>query len=97
MFLPTKTVCVRGGGFSDADTYIPPHSNEANMQLVEQMGIFPDRYVREKRPALRSVIQAVIATIRMRNFRETWAISKEVRSQVARSVELKRLEMERRR
>lgn len=36
------------------------------MQLIEQMGIFPDRYIREKRPALRSVVQAVIATIRMR-------------------------------
>lgn len=36
------------------------------MQLIEQMGIFPSRYEREKRPALRSVIHTVIASIRMR-------------------------------
>jgi len=66
------------------------------MQLVEQMGIFPDRYVRAKRPALRSVIQAVIATIRMQKFKKTWAISKEMRNQVARFVELKRLDSGRR-
>lgn len=40
-------------------------SNEANMQLIEQMGIFPDRYIREKRPALRSVVHTIIAGIRM--------------------------------
>jgi len=45
---------------------LSPRSNEANMQLIEQMGIFPDRYIREKRPALRSVVHTVIATIRMR-------------------------------
>lgn len=42
------------------------YSNEANMQLIEQMGIFPDRYIREKRPALRSVVHTIIAAIRMR-------------------------------
>jgi hypothetical protein len=62
------------------------------MQLIEQMGIYPDRYVRERRPTLRSVIQAVIATIRMQKFRQTWAVSKELRSEVARSVELMRRE-----
>lgn len=60
------------------------------MQLIEQMGIFPDRYIREKRPALRSVVLAVIATIRMRRFREEWAVSKELRSSVARSLETTR-------
>jgi hypothetical protein len=69
-----------------------PTSNEANMRLIEQMGIYPDRYVRERRPALRSVIQAVIATIRMQKFRQTWAVSKELRSEVARSVEILRRE-----
>jgi hypothetical protein len=62
------------------------------MRLIEQMGIYPDRYVRERRPALRSVIQAVIATIRMQKFRQTWAVSKELRSEVARSVEILRRE-----
>jgi hypothetical protein len=47
--------------------------------MLEQMGIFPDRYVREKRPALRSVIKAVIATIRMQKFKQQWAVSKELR------------------
>lgn len=46
------------------------------------MGIFPDRYHREKRPALRSVIKAVIATIRIRNFKENWAVSKELRGRI---------------
>lgn len=51
---------------SDIDADSPYYSNEANMQLIEQMGIFPDRYIREKRPALRSVVHTVIAAIRMR-------------------------------
>lgn len=42
------------------------YSNEANMQLIEQMGIFPDRYIREKRPSLRSVVHTLIAGIRIR-------------------------------
>jgi len=62
------------------------------MQLIEQMGIFPDRYVREKRPALRSVVKAVIATIRMQKFKEMWAVSKELRNSVARSFEQTRRE-----
>lgn len=62
------------------------------MQLIEQMGIFPGRYVRDRRPALRSVVKAVIATIRMRKFGEEWAVSKELRNSVARSLEIARKE-----
>lgn len=62
------------------------------MQLIEQMGIFPDRRIRERRPALRSVVKAVIATIRMRKFGEQWAVSKELRNSVARSLEVVRKE-----
>ena len=62
------------------------------MQLIEQMGIFPDRYIREKRPALRSVVKAVIATIRIQKFKESWAVSKELRDSVARSLDKTRRE-----
>jgi len=57
------------------------------MQLIEQMGIFPDRYIREKRPAFKSVVKAVIATIRMQKSKESWGMAKELRDSLARSLQ----------
>ena len=83
---------MRSGGLAGVIRSNVKHSNEANMQLIEQMGIFPDRYVRDRRPALRSVVQAIIATIRMQKFKDSWAVNKELRSAVARSLEVMRRE-----
>jgi hypothetical protein len=57
------------------------------MLLIEQMGIFPDRYIREKRPAFKSVVKAVIAAMRMQKSKESWRTVKELRDSLARSLQ----------
>lgn len=48
-------------------------SNHAGLQMLEEMGIVPDRSVREKRPSLKSVAYAIIAGVRMKRLKEEWA------------------------
>jgi hypothetical protein len=62
------------------------------MQLIEQMGIFPDRYVRERKPKLKSVIHAVIAAVRMRKLQQGWLVNKVLKETLASSLELARKE-----
>jgi Pericentrin-AKAP-450 domain of centrosomal targeting protein len=41
-------------------------SNKADLHLLEEMGIYPDRAIRQKRPKLRSVGLMMVAIARMR-------------------------------
>ena len=66
------------------------NSNQANLQMIEHMGIYPDRTIREKRPTLRAVAQMVIATIRMRRRKEAWEVNKEMQTQLAKTLERQR-------
>lgn len=54
------------------------NSNKADLRLLEEMGITPDQTVRERKPTLRTVGFAVIATIRMQKMQQAWAGNKKL-------------------
>lgn len=58
--------------------------------MIEQMGIYPDRTIREKRPTLRAAAHMVIAAIRMRKKKEVWEVNKEIQAQLAKTLEKQR-------
>lgn len=58
--------------------------------MIEQMGIYPDRTIREKRPTLRAVAKAVMAAIRINKRKEGWEINKEMQVQLAKTLEKQR-------
>ncbi|RPB25465.1 hypothetical protein L211DRAFT_836189 [Terfezia boudieri ATCC MYA-4762] len=64
--------------------------NEANLQMIEQMGIFPDRTIREKRPTLRAVAKAVMAAIRIKKRKQGWDTNKEMQVQLTKTLEKQR-------
>ncbi|EWC44590.1 hypothetical protein DRE_06671 [Drechslerella stenobrocha 248] len=61
--------------------------NEMQLRMVEKMGILVDRKSRSKKPTLRVVAQAVIAIQRMKGMKEQWAVSKELKASLVRSLE----------
>ncbi|KAK4988602.1 hypothetical protein LTR66_007267 [Elasticomyces elasticus] len=65
--------------------------NKADLRLLEEMGITPDRTVREKRPTLRTTGWMIIASLRMQRMASQWAGSKKLHESL-----LKKLEMMRR-
>lgn len=63
------------------------NSNAADLKLLEEIGFTPDATIREKRPTLRTVGFAVIASIRMQKMREAWAGNKKVQEALVRKFE----------
>lgn len=57
------------------------YSNQADLRLLEDIGITPDQTFRESRPSLRAAVLAVMAVRRMQKLSEDWASKK--RSQAA--------------
>ncbi|KAG8629839.1 hypothetical protein KVT40_001458 [Elsinoe batatas] len=47
--------------------------NQADLRMLEEMGITPDVAVREKRPSLKAAGYAVVAMVRMKRMKEAWA------------------------
>ena len=41
--------------------------------MLEDMGIIPDRSIRERKPSLKSVVYLVIAALRMKHLKDKWA------------------------
>lgn len=64
-----------------------PNSNAADLRLLEDIGITPDATIREKKPSLRTVGFAVIASLRMQKMREAWAGNKKVQEALVRKFE----------
>lgn len=58
------------------------------MQLIEQMGILPDRHVRQRRPKLRSVFYAIVAAVRINKMCCEWQTARELRNDLRRGVEI---------
>lgn len=58
--------------------------------MIEQMGIYPDRRIREKRPTLRSVAHAIIATVRIKNRKDSWEVNKEMHVSLTKTLEKQR-------
>jgi hypothetical protein len=68
-------------------TDFEPNSNAADLRLLEDIGITPDATIREKKPSLRTVGFAVIASLRMRKMQEAWAGNKKVQEALVRKFE----------
>lgn len=62
-------------------------SNQADLRLLEEMGITPDRSFREKRHSLRTVGLAVIAMARMQKLKTAWASNKQVHESLVQKLE----------
>jgi hypothetical protein len=58
--------------------------------MLQQMGITPDRTIREKRPSFREVAIMVRATVRMKRGAEQWAKSRSIHERLVTSVEAMR-------
>lgn len=63
------------------------HSNLADLELLEEMGITPDISFREKKHSLRTVGHAVIACVRMRKMREAWEGNKKLHESLMKKLE----------
>ncbi|KAI9822425.1 MAG: hypothetical protein M1827_000144 [Pycnora praestabilis] len=61
--------------------------NHADLQMIEEMGITPDRSIRDKRPSLRSVGWMVLASVRMKKMQGEWASNRRIHATLARKVE----------
>jgi hypothetical protein len=68
-------------------TNFHPNSNAADLRLLEDIGITPDATIREKKPSLRTLGFAVIASLRMQKMREAWAGNKKVQEALVRKFE----------
>jgi len=55
--------------------------------MLEEMGITPDHTVREKKPTLRTVGLAVLATVRMQRMQVAWAENKKVHESLIKKLE----------
>ena len=62
-------------------------SNQADLRLIEEMGITPDVSFRRKKHSLRTVGVAVVACVRMRRLREAWAGNQKLQESLLRKLE----------
>ncbi|KAK9238684.1 hypothetical protein V1525DRAFT_400238 [Lipomyces kononenkoae] len=61
--------------------------NKANLYMLEQMGIYPDKKHRSQRPTLKAVAHMMIAVIRMRNMRNEWLVQRKAKASLAVSLQ----------
>lgn len=55
--------------------------------MLEEMGISPDRTVREKKPTLKTIGTAVVAMLRMQKMAAAWAENKKVHESLLKKLE----------
>ncbi|KAK9466198.1 microtubule associated-domain-containing protein [Lipomyces arxii] len=60
--------------------------NQANLYMLEQMGIYPEKKHRDKRPTLKVVGHMIIAAIRLRNMKNEAAAQQKLRLTLAKSI-----------
>jgi hypothetical protein len=63
------------------------YSNQADLKLLEDMGITPSRSIRERRPSIKTVGLMVIFLARVRKFARVWGEKKKVQEQLALKLE----------
>ncbi|KAK6363005.1 hypothetical protein TWF730_000454 [Orbilia blumenaviensis] len=61
--------------------------NQLQRQMVEEMGIFVDRRSRQKKPKLKTVALAVLSIQRMKILSGQWAVNKELKASLVKSLE----------
>jgi len=63
------------------------HSNKEDLRMLEDMGISPDRTVREKKPTLKTVGTAVVAMLRMQKMAAAWSENKKIHESLLKKLE----------
>ena len=63
------------------------YSNKEDLRMLEDMGISPDRTVREKKPTLKTVGTAVVAMLRMQKMAAAWSENKKVHESLLKKLE----------
>ncbi|KAJ8101550.1 hypothetical protein POJ06DRAFT_251812 [Lipomyces tetrasporus] len=61
--------------------------NKANLYMLEQMGIYPEKKYHDKRPTLKAVAHMVIAAIRVRNLKNEWMAQQRTKEMLAKSLQ----------
>ena len=63
--------------------------------MLEEMGIVPDRTIREKRPSLKCVVHVIMASMRIKRLKDEWARSLKVKEKLIASAAVTRGRVER--
>ena len=53
-------------------------SNQANLRILEDIGVTPDQSFHDRRPTLKTAALAVRAVIRMKRMQQDWAANEKV-------------------
>lgn len=61
--------------------------NKADLKLLEEIGVTPDQTVREKKPSLKIVGLAIMATQRMQRMQQSWAGNKKLHESLMKKLE----------
>ncbi|KAI9834453.1 MAG: hypothetical protein M1826_002607 [Phylliscum demangeonii] len=56
--------------------------NNVDLEMLAEMGITPDRSIREKKPGLRSFVLLAVAVVRMKKLKEQWAQTVKVKEKL---------------
>ena len=75
-------------GFQHRNNANRNHSNQADLHLLEEMGITPDRSFRERRPTIKTVGLMIIFTTRMKRLAGAWSEKKKVQEQLVRKLDM---------
>lgn len=62
--------------------------NEANLRLIEKMGIYPDRSLRQNHVTLKIIVLIIIAIERMKKFSIEWSKQAKIKEKLLRSLSL---------
>lgn len=66
---------------------LTPPSNQEDLHLISEMGISPDVSVLGRKPSFKAGVLAVIATLRMKRWSESWAGERKVHAQLVKTLE----------
>ena len=70
-----------------AVTLLTPPSNQEDLHLISEMGISPDLSVLGRKRTFKAGVLAVIATLRMKRWSESWAGQRKVHAQLVKTLE----------
>jgi len=66
------------------------NSNQADLNLISEIGITPDRSIRERRPTLKTVAQMVIFVARTKKLAGVWKEKRKIQESLVRKLEVVR-------
>jgi hypothetical protein len=66
------------------------YSNQADLNLISEIGITPDRTIRDRRPTFRTLVQMVIFCARTKKLAGVWKEKKKIQESLVRKLEVVR-------